>query len=91
MTSQARNIAKSVTTVIGAAYASQTRVKIEIKNVTIENNGLGEENISKVLDTLISSCRSDSLEKFSGTSLFSRLLIPSLRLRAWMFKKITRK
>ena len=51
MTSQARNIVKVVAGVVGAAYASQTKIKIETENVKIENPGLGEENVHKVLDT----------------------------------------
>ena len=66
MASLARNIAKVVTTVVGSAYASQTRVKIVTENITIENDGLGEENIGKVLDTGV---------KIVSTSMISDVLI----------------
>ena len=66
MASLARNIAKIVTTVVGSAYASQTRVKIVTENICIENDGLGEENIGKVLDTGV---------KIASTSMISDMLI----------------
>ena len=51
MASGAKNALKVFAGIVGATYASQTRIKIETEHVKIENDGLDKEMAPKMFDS----------------------------------------